>query len=192
MSSARSRSHVSWRAAEVTTAEESGDHAMPLCWKSPGVRLRGVLVPSAAMTYTCFGRSKTQSSVSRRAKNRSTLARRLPGRVGCAIALVPGAAAEGDPPCVGRPGDIIEAIGHGARRADLARSADRCDPQRRFHGLLPLGGSKGEEPPVGRPSRVSIDRPIGEGRVVEPYAPYRGVALDVSGRDDERHMFSVG
>jgi hypothetical protein len=47
---ARSRSHVSWRWLLVTIADESGVQAMPLCWKSPGVRLRGVPVPSAATT----------------------------------------------------------------------------------------------------------------------------------------------
>ena len=73
MSTARSRSQVSWRDADVTRAFESGVQPAPLCWNSPGVRLRGVPVPSAATTWTCFGRSKIQFSPLSREKNRSTL-----------------------------------------------------------------------------------------------------------------------
>ena len=59
----------------------SRNQLTPACWNSPGVRLRGVPVPSAAMTYTWFGRSNVQSCPLRRLKKRSTL------RGGCQAAL---------------------------------------------------------------------------------------------------------
>jgi len=64
---------VSCRWALRTNPLESGLHAIDPCWNSPGVRLRGALVPLAATTYTCFGRSKIHPSLSSLLKNRSTL-----------------------------------------------------------------------------------------------------------------------
>ena len=70
---AKSRSHVSWRCALSTRPLESGFHEIELCSNSPGVRLRGALVPSAATTYRWLGRSKIQPSLSSLLKNLSTL-----------------------------------------------------------------------------------------------------------------------
>jgi hypothetical protein len=72
-SEAKSVSHVSCRWALVTTPEESPSQLTPVCWNGPGVRLRGVPVPSAATTWTWLGRSKIQSSPLSRDRKRSTL-----------------------------------------------------------------------------------------------------------------------
>jgi hypothetical protein len=64
------------------------------------------------------------------------LSRRLPGGALGAVALVTGAAGEGDRATVGRPGHVVEAIGHRAQRANLAHAADRKDVQRRVALLL--------------------------------------------------------
>ena len=59
------------------------------------------------------------------------LARRLPRHVLGVVPLVAGAAREGQTCSVGRPGEVAEAVDHGAHLSGLARCVDREHVERR-------------------------------------------------------------
>ena len=120
------------------------------------------------------------------------LARRLPRLVLLLVPLVAGAARERDPPPVGRPREITEAVGPRADGAHLARGGDRHDVQRRVALLLAAPRGEGEEPPVGRPGRVGVVFARRQRGVVEPHAGPCRVVVDIAGGDDERHAGPFG
>ena len=90
-------------AQRATSPLESGFQRIEPCWNSPGVRLRGAPVPSAATTYTCFGRSNDPALVVELAEESLDLSRCLPALVLRVVALVRGATGECDPATVRAP-----------------------------------------------------------------------------------------
>ena len=147
-------------------------------------------VPSALTTYTCDRPVDDPSLAVEPGEQRLDPARRLPALVLGVVALVAGAAGEGDLLAVGRPRRLGEALGHRPERAHLAGSGDGHHVQRRLLLLLAALGREGEEPSVGRPGRLGVvgsrrDRrriAIGTG---EPHPAGRRVLVEVDRRHDE-------
>ena len=130
-------------------------------------------------------------------EERLDLPRRLPALVLGVVALVAGAAGEGDQLAVGRPGRLGEALGHRSQRPHLAGAGDRHDVQRRLLLLLAALGREGEEAPVRRPGRLGVVGSGRDGRRIavgsgEPHPACRRVLVEVDRRHDEGDALAVG